>query len=79
MTRQGRVARLDYGMSEHSVHRAALHVRRRYGPSAPYKAVERAHVLHDHGLVDRCEIWIAIFWAIRKLERLDRPGKTTIH
>ncbi len=56
-----------------------MHLRRRYGPYAPYKAVERAHALHDDGKIDRCEIWVAIFWAVRKLERQERPDKKTIH
>jgi hypothetical protein len=66
-------------MSTSSVQRAAMHVWRRFGPSAPFKAVERAHMLHDHGLIDRCELWISIFWAIRQLEHQERPRKKTLH
>ena len=68
--------RLHPGMSEQPVWRAALHLRRRYGPFAPQRAVDRASALHDDGKIDRCEIWVAIFWAVRRLERKERPSKT---
>jgi hypothetical protein len=67
-------------MSEQPVWRAAIHLRRRYGRHASYRAVQRAHALHDVGKIDRCEIWVVIFWAIRRLERQEqRTTTTTIH
>ena len=73
--------RLYPGMTEHSVWRAAMHLRRRYGPYASHRAVERANALHDDGKIDRCEIWVAIFWAIRRIESQERSSRKrkTIH